>query len=284
LASHSPLHLAVANELSRVARLTGVAFTAQGAFKETYRAEKTSGVAVALKILDPAKCDLARSSREIEAMQRCDSPFIAKLFDSGTFHAADGKDYLFSIEEYLDGGTLSQKLANGVLSIDIIKSYGRCLSDALEHLRSLNLVHRDIKPDNIMFRANESVPILVDFGLVRDLSAISLTQTWLPQGPGTPYYAAPEQLRNEKPLIGWRTDQFSLGIVLGISMTGRHPFERVGMTMPQTVGAVAARQPCSAQFVQAASNAGLSGMVRMLAPWPIHRYSSPARLLQVFQT
>jgi hypothetical protein len=70
---------------------------------------------------------------------------------------------------------------------------------------------------------------------------------------------------------------------LGMCLTGKHPFEQPGMTMPQTVGWVAARQPCSKQFISAATAAGLGGMVQMLAPWPIQRYSIPARLLQVFQ-
>lgn len=279
----TPSHLAVANELARATNLGSITFKAKGAFKETFRAEAANATVVALKILDPSKCDLARTSREIEAVKKCDSPYIAKLFSSGTFHASDGKDYLFAVEEFLDGGTLTDRLSNTAVSPETVKRYAACLVTALDHLRSLNLVHRDIKPDNIMFRSGADVPVLVDFGLVRDLSAISLTQTWLPHGPGTPYYAAPEQLHNDKALIGWRTDQFSLGIVLGISLTGTHPFERPGLTMPQTVGVVAARQSCSNEFVRAATDAGLAGIVQMLAPWPIHRYSSPRRLLEVFE-
>jgi len=239
---------------------------------------------VALKILDPSKCDLARSSRELEALRRCNSPYIAKLFDSNKFRASDGVEYLYSIEEYLDGGTLSDRIAATVtLPASAIKEYGKCLVRALDHLRSLNLVHRDIKPDNIMFRAGADIPILVDFGLVRDLSEISLTDTWLPQGPGTPYYAAPEQLHNDKALIGWRTDQFSLGVVLGIALTGNHPFARAGMTKPQTVVAVAGRQPCSSEFIQVTAQAGLAGMVKMVAPWPVHRYPTITQLMKVFE-
>lgn len=271
----------VAEEFGRSYSFTDITFQGQGAFKETFRAVNAAKTPVALKILQPAKCDLARSQREIEALQKCDSPLIARLYDYGKFHSADGTDYYYSVEEYLDGGTLTPRL-NPTLAPDIVREYGRQLTEALSHLKDQNLVHRDIKPDNIMFRAGVDVPVLVDFGLVRDLSATSLTQTWLPQGPGTPYYAAPEQLNNEKHLIGWRTDQFSLGVVLGIGLTGRHPFTRPGMTLPQTVAAVAAREVCSDEFRVVARAAKLEGIIKMLAPWPVQRYANPTQLLNSF--
>lgn len=279
----SPLSVltAVAQEFGRSQGFTAVNFQGKGAFKETFSALTSEKTAVALKILEPAKCDVARSQREIEALQKCNSPLIARLYDYGTFHSTDGTDYYYSVEEYLDGGTLTQRL-KPTLAPDVVRDYGRRLTEALSHLKDQNLVHRDIKPDNIMFRAGSDIPVLVDFGLVRDLSASSLTQTWLPQGPGTPYYAAPEQLNNEKHLIGWRTDQFSLGVVLGISLTGQHPFTRPGMTLPQTVAAVAAREACSDEFRVAASAAKLELITKMISPWPVQRYAKPEQLLNSF--
>lgn len=196
---------------------------------------------MALKILDPAKCNLSRSEREIIALKRCDSPFIAKLFDHGTIKDPSGVDFNFVVEEFIDGGTLTAQMTGAQLSQNLIRSYAVCLATALDHLKANQLVHRDIKPDNIMFRLSNQTPVLVDFGLVRDLSQSSLTQTWLPQGPGTPFYSAPEQLNNDKQMIGWRTDQFSLGVVLAICLLGRHPFQDGAMTSADVVQAVAQR-------------------------------------------
>lgn len=274
-----PTLLAIAEEFSKQNNLCDVTFAGKGAYKETFKAFAKQDSSVALKLLDPAKCNIARSEREIDAMKRCDSPHIAKLYDSGVYLASDGINYIFSIEEYLDGGRLTDRLG-AKLAPDSVRHYGTCLAHALKHLEALHLVHRDIKPDNIMFRTNSDDPILVDFGLVRNLMEISLTQTWLQQGPGTPYYSAPEQLNNQKYLIDWRTDQFSLGIVLGICLTGQHPFTQSNPT--DTVIAVSQRRSCGRPFQTEAINLGFSNLIKMVEPWSVHRFQTPDELLASF--
>jgi serine/threonine protein kinase len=275
--------LSVAQEFGNSRNLTDITFEASGNFKETFKAITDNGQLIALKLLNPSKCNPARSDREIKAMKKCNSPFIGKLYDYGTFKANNGITYYFSLEEFFDGGTLTSKIGNKKLSPDTVRKYAAPLVKALDHLKTLDLVHRDIKPDNIMFRKNSSSPALVDFGLVRDLSESSLTKTWLPQGPGTPFYAAPEQLNNEKHLIKWRTDQFCLGIVLGICLTGKHPFVEPGMSEPEAIEAVAQRKTCATHFKNEVNALGLGGIVKMLEPWPIRRYATPNELLSIFQ-
>jgi serine/threonine protein kinase len=148
-------------------------------------------------------------------MQRCSHPNIGRLSAiAGFYH--DGIEYLLSAEEFLSGGTLTARLRRGLLRMDELRRFGTQLVSAVAHIASHDLVHRDIKPDNILFRIDDITPVIIDFGLVRDLVGTSLTQTWLMRGPGTPLFAPAEQLRNEQTLIDWRSDQFSLGVVIAL--------------------------------------------------------------------
>lgn len=125
-----------------------------------------------------------------------------------------------------------------------------------------------------MFRHNDENPVLVDFGLVRDLSQESLTMSWVSSGPGTPFFMAPEQLTNNKPLITWKTDQFALGIVVAICLTGHHPFSANGDHSNTFLNRVAEKQHCSQWYSDFLKAHKLTYLLKMIEPWPIHRYSS----------
>lgn len=258
-------------------------FIRDGAFKEAYFTKTSGDLPVALKVFDPNKCNLCRAEREIASMKQCESPFIGKLHDWGTFKDKDRGSFLFVIEEYIDGGTLTDRLGSTCHSAIHICDYGIALLNAVSHLREKLLVHRDIKPDNIMFRSDDDVPILVDFGLVRDLSGVSLTQTYLQQGPGTPFFASPEQLNNDKYLIDWRSDQFSIGVVLGICLTGNHPYQQPGQTDLQTVNQVITRATCSSEFSCKANEAGYGFLTKMVLPWPVDRFARPDLIIREFE-
>jgi serine/threonine protein kinase len=129
-----------------------------------------------------------------------------------------------------------------------------------------------------MFREDQVTPVIVDFGLVRDLSSTSLTQTWIAMGPGTPYYAAPEQLTNDKELIDWRTDQFALGILLAESALGYHPYSESGDTTARTVERVAQREGPTDHCKADLAREGLPAITRMIASWPVRRFRTPRDL------
>ncbi len=158
---------------------------------------------------------------------------------------------------------------------------GLTLSEAVAHLESRRLVHRDIKPDNILLRVDGSA-VLVDLGIARHLEDTSLTQSWLGQGPGTPAFAAPEQLRNEKAMIDWRTDQFSLGVTLSIAMLGMHPYSGT-RDLELVVQRMGQRESPVPAFTEAVRAYGLGVVARMVAPWPIHRFTRPSELIAAWQ-
>jgi serine/threonine protein kinase len=244
----------------------------EGAFKETFQVTSRNGPA-ALKLYKQGARN-ERSDRELDALRRCSHPSIAVFYSVTEFLYQDTK-YLVQTEEFCAGGTLQKRAP---LAVQDCLNIGAHLADALCHIASLNLVHRDIKPENIMFRKkNDTVPVIVDFGLVRNLGDTSITPSWLDRGPGTPYFAAPEQLNNDKPLIDWRCDQFSLGVTLAYLTLGFHPYAQ-NDDPGQTVSLVANRSGPTRQFTDGAIQSGLPALTRMVSPWPVQRFRTPQML------
>jgi serine/threonine protein kinase len=247
-----------------------------GAFKETFSATDGDGRSLAIKVLRPG-CSNERSDREIEAMKRCSHPNVAALVELSTIEV-DGSRYTFLIEDFMAGGTLDDRIKNGPIDRLQVLGIGECLIHAIEHIAARDLVHRDIKPANIMFANDHSDAVVGDFGIVRDLTKESLTQSYLALGPCTPYFAAPEQLNNDKALIDWRTDQFAVATTLCVAHFGFHPYRAEEDQDDQAVHRVVARSGPSEKFVATAHAQGLPVLATMLAPWPVQRYRTPSLL------
>jgi len=271
-------------DLSEVARsictskdLTFIEFVGGGEFKQVYQVEKEENEVFALKVVAEAT---RRTAREIRALQRCDHPNIARLYEVGK-HTYQGNSYDYLIEEFLAGGTLTQKLGDqGNLNAEQTLIFGEKLIEAISHLIGHKLVHRDIKPDNIMYREDGSIPVLSDFGIVRDLTDVSLTRTGAFQ-PRTPFFAAPEQLNNQKRLIDWRTDQFSLGIVLCWARFGVHPFQHRDDTSSRfAIERVENRESRSPDTITLIRDSGLECVEKMTCVWPVERYRLSNQLIQ----
>jgi len=130
-----------------------------------------------------------------------------------------------------------------------------------------------------MFRDSGDTPVIVDFGLVRDLNATSVTASWAMRGPGTPYFASPEQLNNEKQMIDWRSDQFGLGVTLVIALTGRHPYGLLNDPADTIVTNVADRKALAPDVVAECRTQGWNVLVKMVQPWPVSRFRTPADLI-----
>lgn len=248
-----------------------------GSFKQSYRVKDPAGTELALKLVMSGS--VGRLKREIEAVSRCNHPNIGRLLEV-QFENTPHNQVVYFLEPYLGGGTLADRLrSSGKRSPSEIRTFAKQLSSALQYLSELELVHRDIKPENILFGKDPNVPILVDFGLVRDLAAESLTASHMARGPGTPLYSPPEQLNNQKELIDWRSDQFALGATLCVAAFDFHPYAEAGDTPIDTVDRVARRAAPSARFTDAARAAGLEPLVRMVRAFPVMRYCFPDELI-----
>ena len=175
---------------------------------------------VALKLLKPelaAVLGAERFVQEIKTTAALQHPHILPLFDSG---AADG--FLFYVMPFIDGETLRAKLdREKQLGIEDAVRIARDVADALHYAHTRGIVHRDVKPENILL--HDGRPMIADFGIALAVSAAAggrMTETGL--SLGTPHYMSPEQATAEKE-ISARSDVYSIGSVLYEMLTGNPP-------------------------------------------------------------
>jgi serine/threonine-protein kinase len=176
---------------------------------------------VAVKVLRPelaAAVGHDRFLREITTTANLRHPHILPLYDSGD---ADG--FLFYVMPYVEGESLQTRLAREKqLPLEDALQIAREVADALSYAHAHDVVHRDIKPDNIMLESGHAV--VADFGIARAVDAAggeALTQTGI--AVGTPVYMSPEQAAGQADVDG-RSDLYSLGCVLYEMLGGQPPF------------------------------------------------------------
>ncbi len=181
--------------------------------------QESLGRYVAIKVLRGELAQdeqfIARFRREALAVAKLSHPNILHIFDTG---AAHGTYYIGM--DYVDGGSLSDLISRGPLDAETAVSIAAQVADALDYAHSQSLIHRDVKPANVLL-TREGRPLLTDFGIARALDASTrLTRTGTQIG--TPEYMAPEQAQGEQ--VDGRTDIYALGIVLYEMLTGWAPF------------------------------------------------------------
>lgn len=187
--------------------------------KQVYLVQLDDYGTVILKIIK--KMD-ERIRREIDIVNQNDLPGVPKIKEISSIQA-DENEYFYMFEEYIEGETLTNRLEKGAISLaDSLKLFESLLI-VVEKLESLNIVHRDIKPDNIIC-ANDGTFHLIDFGIARNLNLSSLTYTAAVVGPHTPGYGAPELFQYDKANINSKADLFSVGVVIYQAIFGKHPF------------------------------------------------------------
>lgn len=221
-----------------------------GGMGEVYLAEDMKlGRKVAIKILSEEyttnKDRLHRFEQEAAAASNLNHPNILTIHEVGTDNG-----HHFIATEYIDGVTLRRKAAEAPLEIKEILDIAIQIASALEEAHAAGIVHRDIKPDNVMVRRNGYVKVL-DFGLAKltetvdrspldpDAATRVLVQTDAGVVMGTSHYMSPEQARG-KP-VDARSDIWSLGVVIYEMVAGRTPFS--GETSTDVVVSITQKDP-----------------------------------------
>ncbi|MFE7463915.1 bifunctional serine/threonine-protein kinase/ABC transporter substrate-binding protein [Streptomyces sp. NPDC057499] len=191
-----------------------------GGMGAVYLGRTAEGVLAAVKVILPEHAGDAgfrlRFRREAGAARRVVSPWAAQVTGSGTEEA---RPWLAT--EFVPGPALSEAVARcGPLPARSVRVLGRLLARALASVHAAGLVHRDVKPGNVLLGADG--PRLIDFGVARVTDATALTAADLVVG--TPGFLAPEQTVRGADAVGPAGDVFSLGCLLAYAATGRPPF------------------------------------------------------------
>jgi eukaryotic-like serine/threonine-protein kinase len=172
---------------------------------------------IAVKIYYPG-ATTERTDREFQFLQRSRCPNLASIHSCGVVRIR-ASDCIFSVTPFIDGDLLSQLIKSGPRDVKSSAALGADIARAIETMWAERVVHRDIKPPNIIIGTNGAA-VLFDLGVARHLTLDSLTSvgnTW-----GTMGYMAPEQARAMR-MLSCKADVFALGIVLQECLLGRHP-------------------------------------------------------------
>ncbi len=175
------------------------------------------GTDVALKVTkreDDEQDDPQVFAREYAALSALRNPAIVTIYDYGT---NAGREFLAM--EYFPRGDFKTRLLRGILEADALR-YLEQIARALQVVHEAGILHRDLKPPNLMLRENDTL-VLIDFGLARSVGgAANSTRTGVLRG--SPYYMSPEQALGED--LDGRTDLYSLGVLFYEMITGRKPY------------------------------------------------------------
>ena len=199
----------------RVLRLIG-----EGGMSRVYLASRESDdEPLVVKLLRPEVMRegraLERFLEEYKLVERIHSQHVARIYGHGV-----SADHAYLVMEFFDGGDLMKRLAGKALPADLTLRIFRELMYALGDIHQEGVLHRDLKPQNLMFRADGSLAV-VDFGIAKRIDSINRTDHG--EVMGTPRYMSPEQARGGA--LDARTDLYSAGVLLYQMLSGTHLFD-----------------------------------------------------------
>lgn len=196
----------------------------KGGFGEVYRArDKQLGRIVAVKVPRygsfRTEQERQRFFREARSAASLDHPHICRILEIGSHN-----DQTFIVMGFVEGETLSEHLKSCSPSVRELAELVSLIAEAVHYAHEQQVVHRDLKPENVMIDRRTGQPVLMDFGLAKDLAREGEAITEDGDVMGTPAFMSPEQARGDIEAIGATSDVYSLGAVLYYSLTGRAPF------------------------------------------------------------
>jgi serine/threonine protein kinase/tetratricopeptide (TPR) repeat protein len=255
-----------------------------GGMGEVYRARDVQlGRPVAIKVLRPESAShkdrLARFEREARTASALNHPNIVTIYGVGDI---DAMRYIAM--EFVEGRTIRQLLERGPIPLPDLLHYATQMAEALAKAHAGNIVHRDLKPENLMVTSDGLVKIL-DFGLAKlsaEVSPLSSDETSAHTAAGvllgTVQYMSPEQART--PQVDFRSDQFSLGLILYEMATGRRAFARDSLS--GTVAAIMFDEPIPATELNPAVPEGLQQVITTcLQKDPKRRFATTSELARL---
>jgi tRNA A-37 threonylcarbamoyl transferase component Bud32 len=195
----------------------------RGGMATVYRAfDPISNREVAIKVLPPEMLHnlltRARFKRELKLIASLEHPAIVPVYDVG----GEDNHQPYFVMRYMSGGSLSEMIRKGKFSLRDAALIIERLASALDHAHSKGIIHRDIKPDNVLFDASNN-PYLSDFGVAKlTEAAVSATDASANEAMGTAAYISPEQARGED--VDSRADVYGLGAILYEMLSGQPPY------------------------------------------------------------
>ena len=195
----------------------------EGGMAQVYLADRVQdGLHVVLKVLDPKLREdemfRKRFMQEFRLIAGLRNEHVAQIYDQGF-----AGEHPYIAMEYLSGGTLATRIHEGLTSLDALRITSQ-IARALDAIHSRGVIHRDLKPQNILFRDPDR-PVLVDFGLAKSVSAHT-TLTRQGEVIATPRYMSPEQCLGRP--ADQRSDLYSLGVIFYEMLTSRRLYEAEG--------------------------------------------------------